>query len=184
MVVRFLALSCITTLCRSSPKGMPCLRASLWSRTCSWMFGLDMSALIAVFNALSIFKNKERTVEEVSALSVPLIYSIMISRCIIIYEEHLLILGYRRRFNSRVRWSAFCWCHSSWAVRCTRPFIGETARHSLHSYMVTFFTRCPDTWRYVARILGSMILHLTSATDGNGSLARLVFSIILKSLTS
>ena len=68
------------------------------------------------------------------------IYSIMISRCIIIYEEHLLILEYRRRFNSRVRWSAVCWCHSSWAVRCTRPFIGETARH-----MVTFFTRCPDT---------------------------------------
>ena len=99
----------------------------------------------------------------------------MISRCIIIYEEHLLILEYRRRFNSRVRWSAVCWCHSSWAVRCTRPFIGETARHSLHSYMVTFFTRCPDTWRYVARILGSMILHLTSATNGNGSLARLAF---------
>ena len=47
-------------------KRMPCLRATLRSRTCSWMFGLDMSPLIAALNALNysllydIHKRRER----------------------------------------------------------------------------------------------------------------------------
>ena len=66
MVARFLTLACIRTLCPSSPKRMPWLRSTLRSRTCSWMFGLDMSPLIATFNELNysllydIHKRRER----------------------------------------------------------------------------------------------------------------------------
>ena len=51
--------------------------------------------------------------------------------------------GIRCRNSTRKSLRRSLFIPPSWAVWCTRLFVGETTRHK-----VTFFPCCPDTWRY------------------------------------
>ena len=147
MVGIFLPLACINTLCRSSSRGTPCLRASLRSFIWWLTFGLGMSGLIAAFRALvacsKMFKKDEYGGSSFSSVRPPGFTALWWAGALSYVKNIHSRLGIRCRNSTSKSLKPSQFILPSWAVWCTRPFVGETARHK-----VTFLPRCPETWRY------------------------------------